>query len=301
MDIPVIDFARQRNRQAADPELARDMDAALSGMGFMALANLPIAELTLRNAFIAAARFFDLPIEAKQSLAYGAADDNFGYQAIGEERLDPGGGPDFKEALTLRDLGRRCDVPWPEAGVGVALLALQREAVAAARAIQRVIASALSLEPDFFRRCHSGTSITLRLLHYPEVPATVTEPLVVAGAHSDYGTLTLLFQDGEGGLQVYDGAGRWLDIAPRRGTVTINAGDMLERWTNGRYRSTRHRVVRSPGAGQRFSIALFMDPDPETVIAPLPGCCDDSASRYPAVTAGDYLVGKLEATHGHSS
>jgi len=138
----------------------------------------------------------------------------------------------------------------------------------------------------------------LRLLLYPT--HLKNEVFIRAGAHTDYGTLTLLFQDDVGGLQVMNAEGKYFDVTPKEGTVVVNAGDMLQRWTNGKLKSTVHRVVSStkelPGeyVPERYSIACFCSPHPDVVVQCLPGCEGESGPKYPPVTYAQYVIQRLQ-------
>ena len=130
--------------------------------------------------------------------------------------------------------------------------------------VMRAIAVGMGLpDESFFDRFVSDADNTLRLLHYPAVSRDVfriNPGQVRAGAHSDYGSITFLFQDGRGGLQVQSPGGGFVDATPIEGTCVVNAGDLLARWSNDTIRSTVHRVVEPPGKeGEtypaRYSIA----------------------------------------------
>jgi len=176
--------------------------------------------------------------------------------------------------------------------------------------LMRGIALGMGLEGDFFDEYVTTGDNTLRLLHYPAVTASDFESgkRVRAGAHSDYGSVTLLFQDQRGGLQVEKpGGGGWLDVEPREGTIVVNAGDLLERWSNDLIRSTKHRVVEPPlkglekaeGHPPRYSIAYFGNPDFDKWIEVLPGTWEneEGGKKYEGINSGDYLVQRLEATY----
>lgn len=143
-------------------------------------------------------------------------------------------------------------------------------------------------------------------------------------AHSDFGTLTLLFQDDVGGLEIVDlkstntvssaeaeNSGRFKHIDPKPGTIVVNIGYLLMRWSNGRWKNTIHRVSEpragTPGEGdgigdktipQRHSIAFFSSPDPETIVEALPGCWSEQVpKKWKPINAGDYLRRKTAAMY----
>jgi isopenicillin N synthase-like dioxygenase len=118
-----------------------------------------------------------------------------------------------------------------------------------------------------------------------------------AGVHTDYGNVTLLATDAAGGLMVRDRSGQWLDAPVIPGAFVCNIGDCLMRWTNDIYVSTPHKVVTPPGR-DRYSIAFFLDPDPDARVACLPTCTDATRPmKYPPVSAADFLRSRLEPTY----
>ena len=178
------------------------------------------------------------------------------------------------------------------------------------RLIMSAIALGLDLEEHFFDEYVVKGDNNLRLLHYPPVKREVFERnkgQVRAGAHTDYGSITLLWQDGRGGLQVQVDEDEWKDVLPVEGTVVVNAGDLLARWSNGRIKSTKHRVVEPPAnlAGDadeypaRYSVVYFCNPDYDKMIEVIPGTYGGAygAKKYPNVLSGDYLVQRLTATY----
>ncbi|TMV35589.1 isopenicillin N synthase family oxygenase, partial [Thioclava sp. BHET1] len=113
-----------------------------------------------------------------------------------------------------------------------------------------------------------------------------------AGAHTDYGALTLLMTDGIAGLQVKPRGRDWIDVPHLPGALTVNIGDCLMRWSNDLYISTPHRV--QPPPRPRRSIAFFLDPNPDSLISALPGT---GAPHYPAMRGADYLRSRLDVTY----
>ena len=294
MPIPLINLAD-------DDHASRSVNHALSEYGLMTVTNCGIDLDLLARAYTASLEFFTGPEEIKRRCAYLSADENFGYQGLEEENLDPTAPADLKETFTMRNVVNR-PLPaqrWPSPEFSDLMHALFANVLEAGYRLQRVLAEALDLEDAFFTDCHSGENVTLSLLYYP---AAAGDPIAVgqmgAGAHTDYGLLTLLFQDNTGGLQVRDTHNKWIDVTPVEGSVVINSGDLLERWSNGRYRSTLHRVQPRTGAGERLSIAMFIDPDSDTRVEVLPSCVDEAhPPRYPAILAGQHLKEKLDASH----
>jgi len=126
-----------------------------------------------------------------------------------------------------------------------------------------------------------------------------------AGVHSDYGSITLLFQDPVGGLEVQNPqTGEFIPGPPIDGTIVVNVGDLLARWSNDVLRSTLHRVVAPPAkkindiegiTPLRQSIAFFCNPNFSSMISCLPNC--GNVSKYPPINTGDYIVGRLSATY----
>ena len=180
--------------------------------------------------------------------------------------------------------------------------------------IMRAIALGMDLPEHFFDELVDAGDCNLRLLHYPPVSKDVFEknPVQVrAGEHSDYGSITLLFQDSHGGLQVRSPKDTYVDVVPIPGTIVVNAGDLLARWSNDRIKSTRHRVVEppkrvddeTPGGSNiypaRYSIAYFCNPNMTAFIDALPGTCGEDINvpkKYSGILTEDYLVQRLSAT-----
>ena len=178
------------------------------------------------------------------------------------------------------------------------------------------IALSLSLPPTFFHPHHSRELYQLRLLHYPSLP----EQALLSGekgrldAHSDFGTLTLLFQDDVGGLEVEhpQRPGTFMPVKPVEGAVLINIADCLMRWSNDNFKSTVHRVtappveLRNTGANSnvermtnpRYSIVCFAGANPDAVVEALPGTWDEQKpKKYEPITAGEYILKRMEALY----
>jgi len=172
--------------------------------------------------------------------------------------------------------------------------------------VLRAIALGLGFKENYFDPLADSKYHTMRLLNYPPVARELlaAEGQARAGAHSDYGSLTFVFQDEVGGLEVQNPhTENYIPATPIPGTIVVNVGDLLARWSNDLFRSTLHRVVSPTGTGstdaltpKRQSIAYFCNPNADTIVECLPGCEGDGP-KYPAVRTEDYIVGRLDATY----
>ena len=193
---------------------------------------------------------------------------------------------------------------WPgePAGFVEAWQAYYRAMEGLAARIMQVFAVALDLDEDFFAPFIDQPISALRALNYPEPKAPPLPGQLRAGAHSDYGSLTILLpESAPGGLEVLAPDGNWRPVPPVPGAFIINIGDLMARWTNDRWVSTLHRVANPPpdaeGSVRRQSLAFFHQPNWQAEIACLPGCLGAGrAARYAPVRSGPYLMSKFQAT-----
>jgi isopenicillin N synthase-like dioxygenase len=150
-------------------------------------------------------------------------------------------------------------------------------------------AMALGLPEDFFRQQAQKPPSQLRLLHYPPNDLPMDKNTLGIGAHSDFECFTVLHQGGPG-LQVMNAADEWVSAPPIDGTFIVNIGDLIEGWTNGRFKATQHRVVNT--GRERYSMPLFFAVDYHTVIEPLaPFVSETHPPKYNRIVAGDHLAG----------
>ncbi len=162
----------------------------------------------------------------------------------------------------------------------------------------RVFAVAVGEAPAFFERFFAPASTTLRMIHYPPMPALRPEDMFGIAPHTDYGFLTLLAQDEVGGLEVRRPDGSWIQARPVPGTFVLNVGDALARWTNDRFNSTPHRVINAKPVHDRYSIGMFFDPNIDAQVACLPQfAAQDGGPKYPPIRYGDYYEMRLEANY----
>jgi isopenicillin N synthase-like dioxygenase len=254
-------------------------------------------------------------LQAKDALAIRHSGNNRGYVALGEERLDVSRPSDVKAAFNIglelspTDPELRAGVPfravnlWPDARAlpefRATMLAYFDACHQLGTRLHRALALDLGLSEHFFDALLDRPMATLRLLHYPPRPERFEPGQLGAGEHTDYGNLTLLATDDAGGLEVQTRDGQWIAPPNISGALVCNIGDCLMRWTNDIYVSTPHRVV-NPIGRERYSVAFFLDPNPEAEVACLPSCVTaQRPARYPPTTGAAYLKSRLDATYLH--
>ena len=165
--------------------------------------------------------------------------------------------------------------------------------------ILEAFALTLQLPTNFFRERYKRPLVRARLLHYPHQEPSHSDEQFGAAEHTDYGAITILWQDEVGGLQVKNRSGQWMDAAPIANTFVINIGDMLERWSNHLFVSTPHRVINRSGR-ERYSIPVFYDPDYDAVISCLPHCASaENPEQYPPIVSGDYITARYDGTYAY--
>jgi isopenicillin N synthase-like dioxygenase len=301
--IPVLDLASLA-APAAQGALAAQLRTACLDSGFFRIINHGIAQALLDAQLAWSRRLFALPPAVLAAVSIGHSTGRFGHEPIATQVLDAGSAPDLKESFYIgRGLGP--EHPYVREGLhnhgpnqwpaGIPGLREHSEHYFAAvrtlaEELMRLLALSLALPATYFDAMMVEPMPVLRLIHYPPHPANAAPDMFGAGAHTDWGALTLLLQDDCGGLQIQGAAGAWLDAEPVAGSFIVNLGDMIARWTNGQYRSTRHRVINRIAGRDRYSTAFFYNPDFKARIACLPTCTDaGNPPRYAPCTAGEHL------------
>lgn len=304
--IPNIDIAGVRRREApAVEQAAGEIRAAFETYGFCYITGHGVPEAVLADAYREALNFFRRPLEEKLRVAPVEA--VRGFNAIGRTQMRGATHPDYKEYFQMglelpRDdpavlAGQPLRGPnqWPEepAGFQPAMRAYFDAIAACGRDFLRAVARSLEADPDFFADKYEKPLQRTQAVYYPPHPAEADTELFGVAPHTDYGCVTLLWQDDRGGLEVQDRRQGWIAAPPIPGALVVNIGDLLARWTNDRYCSTPHRVVNRSGR-ERLSIATFFDPD---YAAPVdPAHFGATRSNYAPTTAGDYIIGRINAS-----
>ena len=308
--IPVIDLRALDRGAEGLAAVASEIGQACRTVGFFYVSHAPVPAGLREEVFASSRGFFAAPQAVKAAVSMAGSRHNRGYVGLAVEALDPTRGPDNKEAFNVGlDLapddpevlaGKAFRGPnlWPDVpGFRETLLSYYEAMLAFGRVLHRAVAVDLGLPPGYFDDKLLRPLATLRLLHYPAAAPEARVGELGAGTHTDYGNLTLLATDAVGGLEVRT-RDRPRNAAPSiPGTFVCNIGDCLMRWTNDLYCSTPHRVV-SPAGRERYSVAFFLDADPDVVVEALPGSVAAGATPlYRPVTVADYLSGRLAATY----
>lgn len=305
-EIPIVDFSAFADGDLATRRAIGNTIAEICGrVGFFYLSGHGVPQAEIERIFSEAERFFRLPTAEKEALAFHQSRTRRGYMGelqenFGRHRRETG---DMKEMINL-GLEFPADTPelvagrpfyggnqWPRSlpGWREAQIAYLERMVVLGRSLMSAFALGLGLPEDHFAPMLERPMTSLRLLHYP--PHTVSENSPSCGEHTDYGCLTMLAQDDVGGLQVQARDGRWINAVPIPGTFVINVGDMLAFWTNGRFRSTPHRVTTP--RRDRHSVVVFLHPHIDTPLAPL----DGSAEVGKVPTAGEHNLQRVTAAY----
>lgn len=304
--IPVIDIARLTTGDAAGTAaVASEMLQAARATGFFYVRGHGVPQTLIDQVFAAAAAFFHAPLHDKRRVTVNAW--HRGFIQTGEAKMHATVQPDLKESFiwgldsaTGRAAPDAHGIPpnqWPDF-----LPAMRAPLVDYFIAVNtvgwrllRAFATALDIAPDRFVRSIDHPTSRGSIIWYPPQPPDSADNQFGVAPHTDWGCLTLLYQDQTGGLEVR-GRDGWVSAVPIPGTYVVNIGDLLARWSNDRFRSTPHRVVNRSGR-ERLSCAIFVDPDRDTLIEPVtqPG----EAPHYAPVTCGAYVQSRFDAAFAY--
>jgi isopenicillin N synthase-like dioxygenase len=317
--LPVIDLSKLQSNDADRAAVADQIGTACRAHGFFYVTGHGVSAELIAQLETMSRTFFAWPESEKMRSRMALAGKAWrGYFPLGGELTS--GRPDWKEGLYLgtelpaNDLLVMAGTPlhganlFPDlAGFRETILAYMEQVTREGHLLLEGVALSLGLEATYFSDRYTADPLILfRIFNYPSQPlpadlADDSEAIWGVGEHTDYGLLTLLYQDSVGGLQVKTAQG-WIAAPPIPGTFVCNIGDMLDRMTGGLYRSTPHRVARNASGRDRLSFPLFFDPNFFVSVKRIEGfeALDDSALRWDAAnvhafggTYGDYVLGKV--------
>ena len=311
--IPVIDINPIAEGEKGLAEVAKAVDQACIDVGFLVITGHGVDRGVIDSAWQTAWEFFDLPVEEKLRVPPPSIENAYGYMPMAAETLARSLGnaslPDIKESLATGPLklprvipaesgGLLAETHWPENPPELRpTWEAYYEAMSdlAARLLS-IMAVGLELEADYFDPMLAYHASALRAINYPHIEAPAEPGQLRAGAHTDYGALTILtYDDAPGGLEV-EINGRWMTIPTVPGGFVENLGDMMARWTNDRWVSTMHRVTipetDAEGSNRRQSLVFFHNTSWDAEVRCIP-TCEGEQPKYPPVTAGQHLLEKF--------
>ena len=305
--VPVIDIS---DVAGAVPRIAH----ACENVGFLSVVGHGVSFELIEQTTRSARTFFDLPLVEKMAVAMPYPGYPYGYSPLTGESLAAslgyGGHPDLKESFAIGPVDpptHKISDPdesfawsenlWPTGVEGFRETWEEyfRSCAELSSRVLSMMAQALDLPAEYFAPLIDRHTSAMRALNYPRVDQPLPGQLG-AGAHTDYGTLTILLPDyTQGGLQVQAADGMWHDVEPVPGSFVVNLGDAMARWTNDRWRSTMHRVLNPEG--RRQSVAFFHNANWDAVIDCIASCLGPGeAPRYGPIGAGPHLMQKFQST-----
>lgn len=305
-EIPLIDIAALVD--GSDPrKVAREIGVVCEEVGFFYVGNHGVPRALTDAMHVQAKGFFARPFDEKNKLnVVNSGPTLRGYIPMYAENVDPENTRDFKECF---DYGAHYDEVSPFFGANLmpaepaafsdvceayhaAMLALARKLISA-------IALSLDLPADYFEKLQRKPITIQRLLRYPSQSGEVSQKEIGIGAHTDYGVLTILFQDRVGGLQVRNRAGEWVSAPPLEDTFIVNIGDLVQTLTNDRYTSTMHRVINTSGV-ERYSFPFFIDLDFDATVETVATCVSaGNPAKYAPYTCGQHKYRRFVASYTH--
>ena len=306
-NIPSVDLADFLSEDTERKQkFVREIGQAYEEIGFVSLKNHFLSDALVESLYEEVKGFFALPLETKKKYEIVGLGGQRGYVSFGKEHAKG------KKEGDLKEFWHFGQVPEKDANLGeeypenVEVAELSQFNVTGMQAyrmlektgiyVLRALALYIGLDEFYFDHWVTNGSSILRPIHYPPI---TEEPkgAVRAGAHGDINLITLLMGASTGGLQVLRKDGQWIDAIPKEDELVINVGDMLERHTNNKLRSTIHRVVNPPReqwGNPRYSIPFFMHPRGDMKLVCLDACIDaEHPKAFDDITAGAFLEQRL--------
>ena len=284
--IPVIDFQSKT--------VLEEIREAYTTVGFAVFTNTlqNKDQQTMKIWFDLMKGFFEQDQETKNKYKY-QAENNLGYSIVGAENVDPTAPKDMKESFNYNN-SRMPEELWPTGINGFKATALQTIDIADKLTLNILEKFDTILDSDTtLVDAHIKPYNTTRVIHYPAMKPTLDRQMRI-GEHSDYGTITLLWQiDSVPGLEVEDLNGTWHAVPYVWNGVVVNIGDLLQRWTNDYFKSTRHRVENSYCHVPRYSMPHFVDPTPGTIVENLL----KEPNHYDPIESKEYLMWRLSQSY----
>ena len=309
--IPVIDVKPLRAGTLENAHsVALEIRQAAEEIGFFYIRNHGVPESVIKQSYSAAKDFFNLPKVVKNNVKINS--NHHGYLCFGEAKMEQAESVDLKESfvwgldlpeehpsVTIENpfLGRnqwpveipefkKSVYPFFEAGLQCGL------------DMMRAFALGMGLPEDSFLKATDEPIARSSIIHYPPQSEDLGEEQFGVAPHTDYGCLTLLWQDQVGGLEVQNREGEWVTAHPIDNTLVVNVGDLLMRWTNEGFISTPHRVVNRKGQ-ERYSMVIAWDPNFDTIVDPSIVCQNGALPLYSPLSCGDYVLSRFDSSFSY--
>ncbi|GAA6005508.1 isopenicillin N synthase family dioxygenase [Rhodotorula paludigena] len=307
-ELPVISLARLNGSAEDRKALAAEIQEACISSGFFYISDHGVPQQVIDDAFGQAKKFFAQPMDKKMLVDLHKGTSFKGYAGLKGENVDPANRGDVHEAWDMGDdsqlmkEGAGSGNLWPPAedlpDFRPTLQHAWDEIMALGKRLLPIFSLALGLDEHYFDEKTRNPGSVMRILHYPPQFGPVDLREIGIGAHTDYEIITLLLQHGDvQALQVLNSQGEWVQAPPKPGTFVLNLGDMMQRISNGLFKSTVHRAINRTGQ-DRMSLPFFFGLDYDALVEVLPTCV--TAERPPAyepIKAGDYVQQRLSETY----
>ena len=307
MTIPVVDLATYLQGDATQKTtFVHELGTAYEEVGFVAVKNHGIPKQLIADQYDYVRQFFSLPLEKKLQYEIPGLAGQRGYTSFGREHAKGSEAPDLKEFFQYGQIVEPNDpikAEYPDnvlvneiAAFNETLFNAYRNFEKSGKALLSAISEYLGLAPNYFDEYVDKGNSILRCIHYPPI---TQEPksAIRAEQHEDINLITLLVGASADGLQILTKQGDWVNVTSLPDQIVVNVGDMLQRLTNNKLRSTTHRVVnpsRDLWHTSRFSMPFFLHPKSDMSLACLSSCIDANHPKaYPDATAGEYLEERL--------
>jgi isopenicillin N synthase-like dioxygenase len=303
MTIPVVDLAAFINgSKAAKQQFIADLGKAYEEVGFVAVKNHGISDELIADLYKYVQQFFSLPLEKKKQYEIPGLAGQRGYTSFGQEHAKGSDAPDLKEFFQYGQEAAGEIKYAPNVRVveirdfNITFMQAYRAFEQSGKKLLQAIALYLGLEEFYFDEWVNDGNSILRAIHYPPI---TNEPksAIRAEQHEDINLITLLVGASADGLEILTKQNQWVAVTSLPDQIVVNVGDMLQRLTNNKLRSTTHRVVNPPRElwhTSRFSIPFFLHPKAEMPLACLESCITEKRLKeYEDITAGEYLDERL--------
>ncbi|MBS1752217.1 MAG: isopenicillin N synthase family oxygenase [Bacteroidetes bacterium] len=307
MNIPVVDLADfTHGSEKIRNNFVKQLGKAYEEVGFVSVKNHGIPKELIDLLYSLVQQFFSLPVPVKENYQIPGLAGQRGYTSFGKEHAKGSTAPDLKEFFQfgqIIDANEDVSIEYPDnvtvteiQGFNDSFYKAFRAFESAGSALLQAIALYLTLDEHYFDKyIRNGNSI-LRAIHYPPIVEAPTSA-IRSEQHEDINLITLLVGASADGLQVLSNNGQWISVTSLADQIVVNVGDMLQRLTNNKLKSTTHRVVNPPKElwhTSRFSIPFFLHPQSNMSLACLESCIDPAHPKaYPDATAGEYLDERL--------